>query len=328
MKMLAAESVLTQYTAEQWGLVTSAQAKRAGVDGVTLQRMVEAGLLERVRWGVYAATAAPESVRRAEQALWLALQPKTPAWERDSLEPGGGVLSHGTAARLHELGELVEEGIEVTVPRRHLVRDPEVRVRVRALKDEDVTLVDGLPVTTAARTVADLLEDHYDASHVATIIREAHAGGLLDLDELADRIGPYARRYGVPGKDGHRLLDHVLSHIGTSVELLTHPPRPVSAYRGLAAAQLSPDVLTALANIGAFSGPALTTKRMLEQVAKSVGAENSAVMGAVLKNLRADLPSVGTVLAAARMLGQDRPWIARSLLTARHEDDDANDEDA
>lgn len=220
MEMAAAQEVLGRYTAEQWGMVTTAQAKAAGVNAVTLVRMKEAALLESVRRGVYAAAAAPESAHRPEQALWLALRPTVPAWERGKLDEDGGVFSHGSAARLLGVGELVNDEIEVTVPRRRLVRDPGVRVRVRNLDEDEVVLVEGLPVTSAARTIADLLEDHYDASHIATIIQQSYRAGILELDELAQRIGTYARRYGVVGKDGSRLLDHLLSHIGTSAELL------------------------------------------------------------------------------------------------------------
>jgi hypothetical protein len=137
------------------------------------------------------------------------------------------VLSHGSAARLHGLGDLVNDTITITVPRRRLVRDDTVTVRwlqKRPLSENDVTLVDGLPVTTALRTIVDLLDDHIDASHAATIIRQAVHAGMTELDVLADALGPYARRYGVQGRDGNALLNHLLGHIGTSVAVLAERP--------------------------------------------------------------------------------------------------------
>ena len=87
------------------------------------------------------------------------------------------------------------------------------------LADGDVTLLDGLPVTTALRTIRDLLDRRTDASHVATIIRQAVEAGQVAADELPGAIAPYARRYGAPAHDGSALLAHLLAQIGV-------PPQP------------------------------------------------------------------------------------------------------
>ena len=46
----------------------------------------------------------------------------------------------------------------------------------------------GSPRLTAIRTIYDLLGQHSDASHVATIVRQAVEAGQVRLDELAERI--------------------------------------------------------------------------------------------------------------------------------------------
>jgi hypothetical protein len=83
--------------------------------------------------------------------------------------------------------------------------------------DDDTDLIDGLPVTTALRTIGDLLDQHVDGGHVGAIAREAVLAHLVRLDEPAERIGPYALRYGIrrPG-DGGALLEHLLTEIGTT----------------------------------------------------------------------------------------------------------------
>jgi len=79
MEMLHALELLGTYTAEQWGMVTARQARRLGVDGVTVHRLKDAGLLEPVRRGVYAVTSAGASAARDEQAAWLSLRPNVAA---------------------------------------------------------------------------------------------------------------------------------------------------------------------------------------------------------------------------------------------------------
>ncbi|MGK4592469.1 type IV toxin-antitoxin system AbiEi family antitoxin domain-containing protein [Amycolatopsis sp. w19] len=228
MKTSDALLLLSAFTSAQWGLVTSRQAKGAGVDGVTLHRLEKAGHFDRVRHGVYAATIAVVTEARNEQAAWLMLNAAEPAWKRPLLEPAGGVISHGSAARLHGLGELVDDRVVLTTPRRRTSRDPNVRLMTAELLEDDVTTIDGLPVTTALRTILDLLDQRTDGSHIATIIQEAVEADLVRIDVLAERIGPYALRYGVRRpEDGGALLDHLLAEIGNSAARLARQPTPL-----------------------------------------------------------------------------------------------------
>lgn len=213
MKVFEAMSRLAEVSSDQWGLLTTAQAGELGVNTTTLVRLVEAGLLMQVRHGVYAVSAGEVTAHQDEKAVWLKLNPGQPGWRRPKLDLDGGVVSHRSAALLHGLGDLVAPRIEMTVPRRRRVRDASVRLRRAELSEDDVTLVDGLPVTTVLRTIVDLLADHVDASHLAQVIQEADRAGKVDLDELADRAAPYARRYGIAGRDGRALLEHLRNHI-------------------------------------------------------------------------------------------------------------------
>lgn len=229
MNLSQALTAVSEYTADQWGMITAAQATAAGIDSVTLYRLTDVGHLEQVRRGVYAVPAAPASRHREIQATWLALHPGTAAWQRSKLDPDGGVVSHRSAALVHEIGDMVIDRIELTVPRRRATRLPDVKLRQRNLDEDDITLVDGLPVTTMERTIEDLLDDHVDASHVAAAIKDAVQQHQLDLAHLAARIGRYCRRYGVKSQDGDRLLDHLLDQIGTSRDRIMRAPATPSA---------------------------------------------------------------------------------------------------
>lgn len=223
MKTPEALAALGEYAADQWGMVTTAQAARAGVDTTMLHRLTDKGHLHPVRRAVYALATAAISSHRDVQAAWLAFNPSVPAWERPKLDPAGTVVSHRTAARVHGFGDMFVDSIELTVPRRRESRDPQLRLRQlrhRALTEDDVTLVDGLPVTTAVRTVEDLLDDHVDGSHVAEVVKDAYRAGQLDLAVLNQRVGPYARRYGVKSLDGADLVDYLLEQGGTSRDAL------------------------------------------------------------------------------------------------------------
>ncbi|MPZ80478.1 MAG: hypothetical protein GEV28_08820 [Actinophytocola sp.] len=228
MEMVRALELLSGYTADQWGLVTTRQALLLGVDDVTLHRLKAAGLLETVRRGVHAVTSSVASEARPEQAAWLSLRPEIAAWERPKLDRNGGVISHQSAARLHGLGDLPNTRVEMTIPRRRTMRDPGVWLRMAELTEPEVTVLDGLPVTTPMRTICDLLDRHSDTSHVATIIRQAVEAGLVQLDELPKRISPYARGYGATPGDGPELLAQLLAQIGLSIHDLAIRPSGVA----------------------------------------------------------------------------------------------------
>jgi hypothetical protein len=239
--MLRALELIGGFTADQWGMITARQATNAGLDRPTLRRLCTAGHLDHVRHGVYASTAAADTPARDQQAAWLALNPAVAAWERPPLDPDGGVLSHQSAINLHGLGELVNDRITFTTPRRRTSRDPDLWFKTAELTEPDVTHVDNLPVTTVLHTICDLLDQHIDGSHIATIIREGVIANKVGLDELADHIGPYALRYGVrrPG-NGLALLDHLLAQIGTTTADLVNRPAPAQAREIAAAATLLP----------------------------------------------------------------------------------------
>lgn len=195
--------------ADQWGMITTAQATAVGVDRTTLARLVDAGLLTSPARGVYVAPAATPS-HVDERAAWLRLDPHRPAWQRGALDLDGGVISHRSAVKIHGLGDLPADRVEITVPRRRTTRDPAVHLRRANLIDGDITVVDGLPVTTVQRTILDLLADNVDGGHVGDILADAAARNDLDFDTLASRAGMHAGTYGIRGRDGHALVRSLL----------------------------------------------------------------------------------------------------------------------
>jgi len=204
-----ARAQIAQIAADQWGLITTSQAAAVGVSKVLLSRMASSGELERVTHGVYATPAAATDELLETKALWLTLDPARPAYERLEDLPTSGVLSHATAAALHGIGDLLDDRVEVTLPRRHRSRRPELRTHRGELEPYEVTRVDGLPVTTAARTVVDLVTIGNDRDHVATILREALRRGLATPRDVRDALVRHL------GKErGVEVLDELVTAAG------------------------------------------------------------------------------------------------------------------
>ncbi|MGA5124590.1 type IV toxin-antitoxin system AbiEi family antitoxin domain-containing protein [Streptomyces pseudogriseolus] len=208
-------AVLSGVAADQWGLVTAAQAKTHGLSAVQLKRLTEAGLLENVGRGVYALSAAGLPHHLEIKVAWLRLQPTVPAWERPIGGPDSGVVSHASACQLHSLGDIPAPDVEISVPRRRTTTEPFVRLRTADLPAADITMVDGLPVTTPARTIVDLLHAKADGGHVGGVIADAERRDLVDINELAQAVQPYARKYGLRrAATGYELIEHLVGQAG------------------------------------------------------------------------------------------------------------------
>ena len=171
MPRIKTASKLAQLAEDQWGLLTRRQAEAAGVSPATLQRLsAPDGPLERMTHGVYHLAGAPLPDHAPLRAAWLALAPETPAWER---RPEQGVVSHRSAAAIHGLGELPADRHEFILPGRRQTRRPDVRIHRGELRRDEWENLRGLPVTTPARTAADLLGDREDPGAVARVIADA-----------------------------------------------------------------------------------------------------------------------------------------------------------
>lgn len=207
--------------AEQWGLVTSRQARAVtSVSVQQLKRMVDSGVLDRLHHGLYRLARMPEDVHLDERVAWLALDPDSVVWERLDQPVPTGVLSHRTAAGLHGLGDLDADVVELTATRRIRLSLPGVIVYRGALSREDWQLVDGLPVTTPARTIADLAAAGTDAGHLASVVRDALTRGLATVEEVVAVLSPHAFDYGHRALDGQGFLEVLIAQAGVPATTL------------------------------------------------------------------------------------------------------------
>jgi len=190
----------------QWGLVTTAQAHEAGVSKMQLSRLADRGTVHRVRHGVYALPSADTGPLQGLRAAWLAT----------GSQPAGNqplaVVSGESAAAVHGLGDLLPSKYEFTTAVRRQTTQPDTRYRKRDLRDEDVTWVNGLPVTTVARTVEDLAAGGTDFDHLAVAVRDAVATTDIASDALVQALEPAVERFRSP--DGNALLVAALKTAG------------------------------------------------------------------------------------------------------------------
>jgi DNA-binding LacI/PurR family transcriptional regulator len=286
--------------AGQWGLVTTAQAKLDGVQGVQLLRLERSGALESVGHGVYRLTASPPPEHLRIKVAWLRLDPGTPARDRRTDGAGSGVVSHSSACAVHGLGGRPADFVELTVSSRRTTRDDAVVLHRAATDTEDITVVDGLPVTTVPRTVADLLEARADAARAGAFVAEATARGLVRVEDLAPLVAGFAAAYGLPAEaSGAELLEFLCERAG----------RPLRAGKagGRAAKAAGP---------GASSDPERKRPTIWE-VAKRAGVSHQTV-SRFLKNDSGMKPATRARIERAVAELDYRPnLMARSMRTQR-----------
>jgi very-short-patch-repair endonuclease len=190
------DAAIAGIAVRQHGVITTAQLLIAGISRATITNRVRRRYLHRVHRGVYAVG----HPQLSDEGRWTAAV----------LACGeGAVLSHLSAAELwrirrRRLSEAVggESGaVHVTVPRTPGKRKRRGIALHRSctLADSDRTRRDGIPVTTPARTLADL-RPLLSPAQFAAAVREAE---FLRLP-LGTQVGSGGarRRGGRPASDG------------------------------------------------------------------------------------------------------------------------------
>ena len=162
---------LYQFAETQAGYFTTAQARAAGFSHALLSYHVRAGLFERLCPGVYRLKRFPAS---PHEDLFV-------AWLRAGVH---AVISHDSALALYDLSDLLPSEIHLTVPLTASRRHPGLRLHTSRLEPVDGTHFAGLPVTTVARTIADVAASGLSEELIGQAIEEALRRGLTTVDQL------------------------------------------------------------------------------------------------------------------------------------------------
>ncbi len=171
--------------ADQFGYVTTAQARARDVESDTLRKMAERGTLERVSWCVYRLPTFPSSpyAEYMEASLW----------------PAGvlGVISHESALTVRGLSDVNPSAIHITVPKDFRVRRDipgHLVVHHAELSYDEVTVFEGIPTTTVRRTIEDCHRAHLGPALLRQSLDDAKREGHLNPREVAE-----LRRQILPG---------------------------------------------------------------------------------------------------------------------------------
>jgi very-short-patch-repair endonuclease len=188
----SADRTIAELAGRQRGVVTRAQLLAAGIDGNAIERRRRAGRLHAVHRGIYLVGHRVQAVGAREVAALFACG-------------RGTVLSHRSAANLHQLLPYPAQPrpVDITVSGRQPTPRAGIRIhRVKKLHRRDVNRIDGLPVTTAARTLLDLATV-LPPYLLERAVAEAQVRGLARRRDLVEQL---ARNPGRPGTRGLRRL--------------------------------------------------------------------------------------------------------------------------
>ena len=213
----------------QHGLISLAQLMQLGLSKSAVHKRCAIGRLHRIHLGVYSLV--PKALLTREGHWMAAVLACGP----------GAVLSHRNAAALHGLRPTARAKIDVTVPGRSCRSRTGIDVhRSISLTEADVTIVNGIPCTTVARTLFDLsevvnrrsLERAFDESeslqvfdlraiedqlernptrpaarHVRAVLDEHYVGSTLTRSALEEAFLALCRRLGLPKPDVNTWID-------------------------------------------------------------------------------------------------------------------------
>jgi predicted transcriptional regulator of viral defense system len=187
------------------GLVTAEQARAAGFTDSVLARLVQRKRIERIARGVYRIPYfSPGQFSQYREAV---------LWAKANRGPNRVALSHETALAVYGISDANPASIHLTVPgtARLRRRTPKgVVVHHGDLSPADVSIQEGIPVTTIDRTISDLLQ----------------SGGRTDL--LKQAVSDARREGYITEADAARLRRRIESHL-KSLRSQTTTPEPTTA---------------------------------------------------------------------------------------------------
>jgi very-short-patch-repair endonuclease len=164
-------------------VISLPQLQLLGLGKAAVAKRAKNGRLYRVHRGVYAVGRPRLTMRGRWMAAVLACGPNA-------------VLSHRSAAGLHGIRPDNRATADITLPGQSARRRPGIKVhRSSTLTEADITIVDGIPCTTVARTLVDL-GDVEGRRAVERAVDQAEVLRIFDLREVEDSLGRAGPRRG------------------------------------------------------------------------------------------------------------------------------------
>ena len=185
---------IAELARRQHGTVTRRQLSAAGISDRSIRNLLCDGVLERAAAGVYVVAGSTDSWHRR---LAVEVHRAGPL----------SLVSHRSAAALHRLDRFRPGHLDVASPWAIARTGTGVTLhRSCDLPTRDRTVVDGLPVTTATRTLIDMGR-YVSPTRLGAMIDDAVRRELTSYEELGDRHAELAR----PGRTGIRTSAEALA---------------------------------------------------------------------------------------------------------------------
>ncbi len=175
------DAVIAQLAGQQHGLVARRQLLAVGVGRRAIGNRVARGRLHVVHRGVYAVGHRVLGSRGHWIAAVLAASP-------------GAVLSHRSAGSLWGMLRATPPVNEITVGSKRASRDG-LKIHRSSLPADEITVRDGIPVTSVTRTVLDLAAV-LPHDRLERAIEEAETRRLVDALSIDDLLTRHPRRHG------------------------------------------------------------------------------------------------------------------------------------
>ncbi len=155
----------------QGGYFAASQARELGFAWDRLSKNVKSGRFSRVARGVYRFVNFPGSPFEDLFVGWLRAGPNS-------------VISHESALSVYNLSDIIPNEIHIIVPRSSSTRRKGIRQHTNQLGGKDITMRDGLPITTVARTLSDVSAAGLAKEQVILAISEGINNGLVTMEML------------------------------------------------------------------------------------------------------------------------------------------------
>lgn len=190
---------ITTVGGEQHGVVSRAQLVEAGATDDQIRHWRRTGRLRDMAPRAYAIAGSPRSWMQQLSAGVL------------SLGRGRAWVSHDAAARLHDFDRTPADRVEFTVLREHRSTNLAAVVHsTSTLAKIDQCVIDGLPVTSATRTIIDLARARVSTARLEAAIDTAVRTGVSAPVVIDKRLSALRG----PGRWGCRRIDELLLDAG------------------------------------------------------------------------------------------------------------------
>jgi very-short-patch-repair endonuclease len=208
---LRPDQAISHIAADQYGLITRADALKAGLTVQGVERRLTSGDLVRMYAGVYRDPAVPRSLEQSLLAVCLRA-------------PGRTWVGHRSAAAFWALDGFAPGPIEVVCSIRLRADPPVVVHEVSTMPESHVAVVRNIPVTTVHRTLVDL-------GSVASpdLVELALECALRRRIATIDRLWGIIEALGTKGRRGPAVLAKLLT---------AHDARPTESALETRCAQL------------------------------------------------------------------------------------------